>query len=77
MGKALGAVEKRVEEGIRVQGRYFVAAPAEMEELGSPAAAEAFAEWHGWMFVNHMNGEHYEFFEAVPGQVLYSEEDRG
>jgi hypothetical protein len=71
MEKALGAVEKRIEEGILLQGRYFVAAPAEMAQLGSPAAALAFAQWHGWMFVCHLGGENYEFFEAVPGQQLY------
>lgn len=71
MGPALGALEKRIEKGIDEQGRYFVSAPAEMASLGTPEEAEAFAFWHSWMFVNHLEGEHYEFFEAVPGQELY------
>lgn len=70
MAHALGALEKRIEEGIKWQGRYFVSSPAEMEQLGSPEAAAAFARWHGWMFVNHLNGENYEFFEAVPGDEV-------
>ena len=70
MGHALGALEKRIEEGIKWQGRYFVSAPAEMEQLGSPKAAAAFALWHGWMFVDHLNGENYEFVEAVPGDEV-------
>jgi hypothetical protein len=67
----LEAVEKRIEAGIERQARYFVASPAEMAQLGSPVAAEAIAKWHGWMFVNHMNGTAYEFFEATPGQELF------
>ena len=67
----LEAVEKRIEEGLKRQARYFVAAPAEMAQIGPPAAAEALARWHGWMFVNHMNGTNYEFFVAEPGQELY------
>jgi len=67
----LGALEKRIEKGIEWQGRYFVSAPAEMEQLGSPEAASAFAWWHGWMFVKHLDGENYEFLEAVPGEELY------
>ena len=70
MGHALGALEKRIEEGIAWQGRYFVSAPSEMEQLGSPEAALAFAQWHGWMFVSHLNGANYEFFEARSGQQL-------
>ena len=73
MGHAMGALERRIEGGIRVQGRYFVAAPSEMEQLGTPEEAELFAQWHGWMFVSHLNGENYEFFEAVPGQELFEE----
>jgi len=71
MGHALGALEKRIEEGIEWQGRYFVSAPAEMEQLGSPQAARAFALWHDWAFVCHLDGANYEFFEAVPGEELY------
>lgn len=71
MGNALGALEKRIEEGIRQQGRYFIAAPAEKAQLGDPEAALAFANWHGWMFVCHLGGDDYEFFEACPGQQLY------
>jgi len=71
MGNALGALEKRIEEGIEWQGRYFVSAPAEMEQLGSPQAARAFALWHDWAFVCHLDGANYEFFEAVPGEELY------
>ena len=71
MGHALGALEKRIEQGIESQGRYFVSAPAEMDQLGSPESALEFARWHGWMFVCHLNGENYEFFEAVPGQQLF------
>jgi hypothetical protein len=64
-------MERRIEDGIRVQGRYFVASPAEMKQLGDVESARAFAVWHGWMFVPHLNGEHYEFFETMPGQELY------
>jgi hypothetical protein len=71
MGNALEAMEQRIEEGIRRQGRYFVAAPAERAQIGDAVHAEAFALWHGWAFVSHMNGEFYEFFEARPGQELY------
>jgi len=71
MSNAWGALEKRIEEGIRSQGRFFVAAPAEMAQLGSPEAALAFALWHNWMFVCHLGGSNYEFFEAVPGQQLF------
>ena len=71
MGPALAALEKRIERGIAWQGRYFVSAPAEMAQLGSPEEAGAFAHWHHWMFVCHLGGENYEFFEAVPGQELY------
>ena len=71
MGPELGALEKRIEEGMHWQGRYFVAAPAEMAQLGSPDEALAFAVWHDWMFVCHLGGENYEFFQAVPGQELY------
>lgn len=71
MEHAWGALEKRIEKGIEWQGRYFVAAPAEMAQLGSPGAALAFARWHGWMFVSHLNGTNYEFFEAVPGDQVY------
>jgi len=53
------------------QGRYFVSAPAEMAQLGGVEAARGFALWHGWMFVCHLDGAYYEFFEAVPGQQLY------
>ena len=73
MGQALGALEKRIEEGIVWQGRYFISAPAEMAQLGSPEAALAFARWHGWAFVCHLGGANYEFFEAVPGQQLYTD----
>jgi len=62
---------KRIEAGMKLQARYYVSAPAEMARLGSPAAAEAFAREHGWILVTHMNGEHYEFIEARPGQQLY------
>ena len=71
MGPALRALETRIEEGLELQGRYYVAAPAEMAQLGSPEAALAFAQWHGWAFVCHLGGENYEFFEALPGQELY------
>ena len=71
MGKQWAALERRVEEGIRLQGRYFVSAPAEMDQLGGPEAARALALWHGWMFVCHLDGANYEFFEAMPGQQLY------
>ena len=42
-----------------------------MEQLGTPKAALAFAVWHGWMFVCHLDGANYEFFESLPGQELY------
>ncbi|MDD5348899.1 MAG: hypothetical protein PHQ12_01690 [Chthoniobacteraceae bacterium] len=71
MGNALGALEERVREGIARQGRYFVGAPAELARLGDVKAAEAFARWHGWMFVCHLDGAAYEFFETRPGQQLY------
>ena len=71
MGHALGALEKRIEEGIARQGRYFVSAPAERAQLESPDAAFAFAQWHGWEFVCHLGGENYEFFQAEPGQQLF------
>ncbi|GEM_PF-2113134 len=71
MGTELEAVERRIEAGIRRQGRYYVATRAEMAQIGDPVHAEAFALWHGWAFVNHLNGENYEFFEARPGQELY------
>jgi hypothetical protein len=71
MGTEIEAVERRIEEGIRRQGRYFVATRAEMAQIGDPVQAEAFALWHGWAFVNRLNGENYEFFEACPGQELY------
>ena len=71
MGNALGALEERIRQGLERQGRYFVSAPAERARLGSPEAARAFALWHGWMFVCHLDGENYEFFETMPGQELY------
>ena len=71
MGHALGALERRIEKGVEWQGRYFVSAPAEMEQLGTPESALAFAVWHGWMFVCHLDGANYEFFETRPGQELY------
>lgn len=71
MGNDWTALEKRIEKGIEVQGRYFVAAPAEMRQLGDVESARAFALWHGWMFVNHLGGTNYEFFETMPGQQLY------
>lgn len=71
MGNEWVAMERRVEEGIKLQGRYFVSAPAEMKQLGGPEAARAFALWHGWMFVCHLGGANYEFFETMPGQQLY------
>ena len=70
-GHAWAALEKRIEEGIVWQGRYFVSAPAELAQLGSPESALAFARWHGWAFVCHLGGANYEFFEALPGQQLY------
>jgi len=71
MGNEWAAMERRVEAGIKLQGRYFVCAPAEMKQLGGQEAARAFALWHGWMFVSHLNGQNYEFFETMPGQQLY------
>jgi len=71
MRHALGALEKRIKEGLALQGRYYVVAPAERAQLGSPEAALAFARWHGWAFVCHLNGASYEFFQAEPGQQLY------
>ena len=71
MGNALGALEERIRRGMARQGRYFVSAPAEMARLGSLEAARAFALWHGWMFVCHLEGANYEFIETVPGQELY------
>jgi len=71
MGHAWAALEKRIEEGIILQGRYYVSAPAELAQLGSPEAALAFARWHGWAFVCHLNGANYEFFQAELGQQLY------
>ena len=29
------------------------------------------ASINGWMFVNHLGGANYEFFETMPGQQLY------
>ena len=71
MGQQWAAMERRIEEGIKLQGRYFVCAPAEMKQLGDLESARAFAQWHGWMFVNHLGGANYEFFETMPGQQLY------
>ena len=71
MGHAWAALEKRIGEGITLQGRYYVSAPAELAQLGSPEAALAFARWHGWAFVCHLNGANYEFFQAELGQQLY------
>lgn len=72
MSHALAALEKRIEEGIRTQGRYFVSAPAELAQLGTPEAALAFAVFHNWMLVIHLDGANYEFFETRPGQILCS-----
>ena len=71
MKNLLEALVKRIEAGMKRQARYYVSAPAEMARLGSLEHAEAFAREHGWMLVSHMNGEHYEFIEARPGQVLF------
>jgi len=71
MEQQWAAMERRIAEGIKLQGRYFVSAPAEMKLLGDPISARAFAQWHGWMFVCHLGGTHYEFFETQPGQQLY------
>ena len=65
------ALVKRIEAGMKIQARYYVSAPAEMARIGPLSTAETLARGHGWMLVSHLNGEHYEFIEARPGQVLY------
>ena len=68
----LQSLAKRIEQGIRVQGRYFVSSPAEMAQLGDLDDAKAFALLHGWILVPHLDGTNYEFFEATdsPRQTL-------
>jgi hypothetical protein len=63
----------RIRQGMERQGRYLVAAPSERAQIGDWAAAKAFATWHGWMVVSHLNGESYEFFPAIdsPQQALF------
>ena len=69
----LESLAKRMKQGMHRQGRYFASSPAEMAQLGDLAHAMEFARRHGWMFVSHLGGENYEFFEATdsPRQDLY------
>ena len=69
----LTALAERIERGVREQGRYFVSSPAEMAQFGDIRHVVEFAREHGWIFVCHLGGTNYEFFEAVhsPHQELY------
>jgi len=73
MTPELDSLAKRIEQGMLVQGRYFVSSPAEMAQLGDLPRAMAFARSRGWMLVIHLGGENYEFFEATdsPQQALF------
>lgn len=73
MTPELESLAKRIEQGMRVQGRYFVSSPAELAQLGDLPHALEFARRRHWMLVPHLGGEYYEFFEATnsPRQTLY------
>ena len=73
MVSELESLAKRIEAGIRRQGRYYASAPAELAQLGDLPHAVDFARQHHWMVVPQLAGEAYEFFEATasPQQVLF------
>ena len=62
----LTALAERIERGMKLQGRYFVSAPAEMAQLGDLQKTVKFAREHGWILLSHLGGTNYEFFEAIP-----------
>jgi len=62
----LESLAKKIEDGIRTQGRYYVTCPAEMAQLAPLGRALELAQQNRWMLVSHLGGAHYEFFEATP-----------